>query len=326
MNSLLSSLPIPPHRESGWPWTEVPTMLMEEATSERVPPRISIVIPSFNQGRYIEEAIRSVLLQGYPNLELTIMDGGSTDHSVEIIQKYETWLTGWVSEPDGGQSDAINKGFDRSTGEIIHWLCSDDLLMPGALWNVAKAFAKEPECDVVVGHCLCTYEDSPEKNGVLRSSVESIQTMPYLFGVWQPSCFFRRAAVKREQVLRRELHYCMDRELWCRLQACGARWKAIDKTLSSNRFTGDNKSLVGQSKIIQEIHEIYRSYESERVPLTALLLWFWLPLVTVGLKRPPGAARNLLRTASSSVTFGLKRIYPAVRVRALQKEFYRYSM
>jgi glycosyltransferase involved in cell wall biosynthesis len=245
---------------------------------------------------------------------------------VEIIQKYETWLTGWISESDGGQSDAINKGFDRSTGEIIHWLCSDDLLMPGALWNVADAFAKKPECDVVVGHCLCTYEDTPEKNAVLRSSVESIQAMPYLFGVWQPSSFFRRAAVKREKVLRRELHYCMDRELWCRLQACGARWKAIDKTLSSNRFTGDNKSLVGQSKIIQEIHEIYRSYESERVPLTALLLWFWLPFVTVGLKRPPGVARNLLRTASRSVTFGLKRIYPAARVRALQKEFYRYSM
>lgn len=326
MNSLLPSLPIPPHGETGWPWTEALIPSMEEAASEWAPLRISIVIPSFNQGRYIEEAIRSVLLQGYPNLELTIMDGGSTDQSVEIIQKYETWLTGWISESDGGQSDAINKGFDRSTGEIIHWLCSDDLLMPGALWNVAEAFAREPECDVVVGHCLCAYEDTPEKNTVLRSSVESIQAMPYLFGVWQPSCFFRRAAVKREQVLRRELHYCMDRELWCRLQACGAYWKSIDKTLSINRFTGDNKSLVGQSKIIQEIHAIYRSHELERVPLTALLLWFWLPLVTVGLRRPPGAARHLLHTASRSVTCGLKLIYPAVRVRALQKEFYRYSV
>lgn len=326
MNSLLPSLPIPPHGETGWPWTEALIPSMEEAASEWAPLRISIVIPSFNQGRYIEEAIRSVLLQGYPNLELTIMDGGSTDQSVEIIQKYETWLTGWISESDGGQSDAINKGFDRSTGEIIHWLCSDDLLMPGALWNVADAFAKKPECDVVVGHCLCTYEDTPEKNAVLRSSVESIQAMPYLFGVWQPSSFFRKAAVKREKVLRRELHYCMDRELWCRLQACGAYWKSIDKTLSINRFTGDNKSLVGQSKIIQEIHAIYRSHESERVPLTALLLWFWLPLVTVGLRRPPGAARHLLHTASRSVTCGLKLIYPAVRVRALQKEFYRYSV
>ena len=326
MNSLLPSLPIPPHGETGWPWTEALIPSMEEAASEWAPLRISIVIPSFNQGRYIEEAIRSVLLQGYPNLELTIMDGGSTDQSVEIIQKYETWLTGWISESDGGQSDAINKGFDRSTGEIIHWLCSDDLLMPGALWNVAEAFAREPECDVVVGQCHCTYEDTPEKNTVLRSSVESIQAMPYLFGVWQPSSFFRRAAVKREKVLRRELHYCMDRELWCRLQACGAYWKSIDKTLSINRFTGDNKSLVGQSKIIQEIHAIYRSHESERVPLTALLLWFWLPLVTAGLRRPPGAARHLLHTASRSVTCGLKLIYPAVRVRALQKEFYRYSV
>ncbi|MCX6000591.1 MAG: glycosyltransferase family 2 protein [Chloroflexi bacterium] len=112
---------------------------------------ISIVTPSYNQGQFIEETIRSVLLQGYPNLEYIIMDGGSNDESVEIIRKYEPWLAYWVSQPDGGQADAINKGFAHTTGVILGWLNSDDLLCPRALYRIAYAFHDDTSLNVTCG-------------------------------------------------------------------------------------------------------------------------------------------------------------------------------
>ena len=103
-------------------------------------PKITIIVPSFNQGQYIGETLSSIINQDYPNLELFVVDGGSTDNSVEVIKKYEQHLTWWVSEKDKGQSDAINKGLSKATGEIINWICSDDLLTEGSLKNVATYF------------------------------------------------------------------------------------------------------------------------------------------------------------------------------------------
>jgi len=116
----LKDLPSPPHGKKGWPWTEETPPLPDTMPDGRPWPRISIVTPSYNQAEFIEETIRSVLLQGYPDIEYIIIDGGSTDGSVKIIKKYEPWLTYWVSEPDRGQSHAINKGMKRATGEILN--------------------------------------------------------------------------------------------------------------------------------------------------------------------------------------------------------------
>ena len=116
----LSALPPPPDGKTGWPWTEASPSFPAFMPNGAEWPKISIITPSFNQAIYLEETIRSVLLQGYPNLEFFIIDGGSTDASVEIIRKYEKWLSGWVSEKDSGQSEAINKGFSRCTGEIFN--------------------------------------------------------------------------------------------------------------------------------------------------------------------------------------------------------------
>jgi glycosyltransferase involved in cell wall biosynthesis len=120
--------------------------------------RVTVVTPSYNQAQFLEETIRSVLLQGYPNLEYIIIDGGSTDGSVEIIRKYEKHLSDWVSEPDRGQSHAINKGFARATGEYIAWLNSDDVYEPGIIANAVAWFAEHPECDMIYSDCALVDE------------------------------------------------------------------------------------------------------------------------------------------------------------------------
>lgn len=123
-------------------------------STEKEYPKISIVTPSYNQGSYLEETILSVLNQKYPNLEYIIIDGGSTDSSVEIIKKYASYLSYWVSEKDSGQSEALNKGFNRASGEIIAWLNSDDLYCENTLHIIAEKFMEHPEVGIVYGDVI----------------------------------------------------------------------------------------------------------------------------------------------------------------------------
>jgi glycosyltransferase involved in cell wall biosynthesis len=135
----LSDLPSPPPKKTGWPWTEESRQLPELMPDGSEWPQISIVTPNYNYGRFIEETIRSILLQGYPNLEFIVIDGASTDNSVEIIKKYDSWITYWVSEKDQGQANAINKGIEYCTGKIFNWINSDDRLTPASLGNISLA-------------------------------------------------------------------------------------------------------------------------------------------------------------------------------------------
>src|ERR1043166_4155332 len=144
----LRELPPAPEGKKGWPWTEETFPEAEQTSSS--PLSISIVTPSYNQAAFLEETIRSVLLQGYPNLEYIVMDGGSTDGSVEIIKKYEKHLAYWTSEKDAGASDAIRKGFERATGSILAYLNSDDLYLPGAIHRLVNRL-RSVKGDVVYG-------------------------------------------------------------------------------------------------------------------------------------------------------------------------------
>src|SRR5262249_40996045 len=145
-----ASFIVPPEGKTGWPWT-LPAKKFRERQSSAPWPRITVITPSYNQAQFIEETIRSVLLQGYPNLEYMIIDGGSDSSTIKVIEKYSKWLDYFVSEPDRGQSDAINRGLSRSTGDLLVWINSDDVLLPGSFEAVATAAYDYSEPLVVAG-------------------------------------------------------------------------------------------------------------------------------------------------------------------------------
>lgn len=177
--------------------------------------KISIITPSYNQGKYLEQTITSVLSQNYPALEYIIIDGGSTDNSVDIIRKYEKHLAYWVSEKDNGQSEAINKGVSRATGDIINWLNSDDYYEPGALLKVAEAF-QEPVVNVVCGRGRLfrnPNETAYYSNGTDIYSGNLAKTIGWA-RIDQPETFFRATVIKKIGLLDTRLHYLMDRDWW----------------------------------------------------------------------------------------------------------------
>lgn len=208
-------------------------------------PRISIVTPSYNQAQFLERTIISVLNQNYPNLEYIIIDGGSTDGSVEIIRKYEKYLAYWFSEADQGQSDALNKGFDKSTGEILAWLNSDDMYLPNALFNVARSFVKNPDAALIYGDYIKV--DADDRCFALRRQPSfdyqvclHAYTMPI-----QPASFFNREAFFSVGGLNINLHYTMDYDLILRLARYG-RVVHANEYVAALRFHKDCKTLVRQ--------------------------------------------------------------------------------
>jgi glycosyltransferase involved in cell wall biosynthesis len=211
------TIPEPPHDKTGWPWTDASEALPVCMPDGSPWPKISVVTPSFNQGQFIEETIRSVLLQNYPNLEFIIIDGGSTDNTLEIIKKYEPWLTYWVSEPDRGQSHAVNKGIQRASGEIVHWLNSDDLLLPGALAIVSQQLQTHPAARLIIGQAR-VINSKGEITGDLKSQFRSWKeaaTSPRNT-IRQVSSFFTRTLFYELGMIDETLHIAMDSELLIR--------------------------------------------------------------------------------------------------------------
>lgn len=262
MGSMLVALPAPPADKSGWPWTAASPRLPTLMPDGQPWPKISIVTPSYNQGQFIEETIRSVLLQGYPNLEYIIIDGGSSDESVEIIKKYEPWLTYWVSERDAGQSDAIMKGFVRATGTILAWLNSDDLLQPGALHRVSEYWCYHSDCHFLSG-------DGEFVDTAAQHRLHYIKVAPYthadLLGYHrghylpQPAVFFSRKAFEQAGGLDLSLRYTMDLDLWLRLSS-RHKLHYLPACLAQLRCHTDAKTWRDNTRALTEAYEVIRRH------------------------------------------------------------------
>ena len=257
----LSELP-PPIGKTGWPWTEQSLQLPDTMPDGSSWPRVTIVTPSYNQGQFIEETIRSVLLQGYPNLEYMIIDGGSTDGSVDVIRKYEPWLTYWVSEPDRGQSQAINKGWARATGEVLAWLNSDDVYFEGVLGTAINALGQDPEAAVVYSNCqLIDREGDPM--ALSRPGEFDLERLFKTLSSYipQPTTFIRKSVLADVGLLDVNLSYSMDYELWLRI---GMRYplRYVDQVWAASRMHGEAKTVASHREIWQQKISVLRTATS----------------------------------------------------------------
>jgi len=179
-------------------------------------PLVSIITPSYNQVKYLEDTIQSVIQQDYPNLEYIIVDGGSTDGSPEVIERYQDKFAWWVSESDQGQADAINKGFRKATGEIIAWLNSDDLYLPGTISSAVELFQKNPAAGVIYGDAVSADADGRLLNELHFSSWGTRDFLQFNI-ICQPAVFMKRSIVEKVGYLDPSYHFFLDHQLWIRL-------------------------------------------------------------------------------------------------------------
>lgn len=262
----LKDLPPPPLGKSGWPWTEQRQPLPERMPDGSEWPRISIVTPSYNQSQFIEETIRSVLLQGYPNLEYIIIDGGSTDKSVEIIKKYEQYLAYWVSEADRGQSHALNKGFRRATGVLIGWQNSDDFYHISTFEYAAIACLSHPNADILYGQTVRVDEQSNYLGNFPFPDSDMHAMLPYNI-VNNQALFWRNKVFQDGQFLDESLHHAMDYEFNWRLKIADYYFLYVPKMSGSFRSQSGGKSTRQSETFAREYALIYsRLFKNKALP------------------------------------------------------------
>ena len=269
----LLDLPQPPRSKKRWPWMEESPQLADVMPGGDPWPKISIVTPSYNQGQFIEETIRSVLLQGYPNLEYIVIDGGSTDNSVEIIKKYEKWLKYWVSEPDRGQSHAINKGFKKASGEIYAWLNSDDYLLKDALSTVAMASQDSPKSGAWCGGCLRVDMNDSVLETSWPDHLEVEALADWLKNHYsQSACFFSGKAWQQCGPLNEDLCYAMDLDLWLKIAKTFPISK-VGRLLSADHVHKGAKTQKDMAQMYTEIFLVQIRHGYERLAIQDISIW-----------------------------------------------------
>jgi len=250
-------IPAPPAYKYGWPWVVDYSAKPEYMPDGREWPRISVTVPSLNQGQFIEETLRSLVMQDYPDLEIFVMDGGSTDHSLEILKKYNKFISHWESQFDDGQSHAINKGWRLSRGELIAYINSDDIYMPDALRKAALKWNYENEISMVCGGIAFLNQEGMQiKTQFPRLAKAAPLDLSLLdISEWylpQQACFFNRRQLDIVgRWLRGDLHYVMDRELLYRLCRVG-KIKLLDEVLAADRQHPAAKRQKDRLKLYRE--------------------------------------------------------------------------
>jgi glycosyltransferase involved in cell wall biosynthesis len=252
----LAELPPPPSGRSGWPWT-----VESPRVTEGVWPRISVVTPSFAQAQFIEETIRSVLLQGYPDVEYFVLDGGSADGTMEILRKYQPWLAGWRCERDSGQSAAVNEGWGKATGEWQAWINSDDWYQPGAFAALARGAAEKPAATWFAGHVDdCTADGTFIKRHPARAMSLDELLGRHDYGFHQPGMFWSREHLREIGPLDETLHNSFDCDLWARSVAAGHVVECLDTPVACFRRhrlskTGGNATrMLAEDRIVWHRH------------------------------------------------------------------------
>ncbi|UOR03944.1 glycosyltransferase [Hymenobacter aerilatus] len=258
-----------PAEKTQWPWRagELPAPVLPDGPL----PLISIITPSYNQGQYLEETIRSVIAQNYPRYELIIIDAGSTDNTLDVIRKYEPWITYWVSEKDRGQSHAIQKGLAQVTGDIVNWINSDDLLAPGAFYSLAREFDLT-RYDVLCGRCDYFLGDISQLDtrGMRMGLEATVGDTLNRHQINQPSTFFK-ASVFRQLGVDEQFRYTMDLDLWFRylLQAGQSRVLLSESMLTYFRLHEASKTVAEGSHFEQDIQRVFYNvlYSANQPPM-----------------------------------------------------------
>jgi GT2 family glycosyltransferase len=222
---------------------------------------VSVVTPSFNQASYLEQTLCSVLDQDYPNLEYIVMDGGSTDGSLEIIKRYASRLAYWSSEKDAGQADAVNKGMARAKGEIVAWLNSDDYYLPGAVKAAVETFEHNPDAALIYADMLAVDERGQAFNTFHYRRL-SLQDLLSFQIIGQPAVFMRRSAFEKAGGLDTSYHYLLDHHLWIRIAARG-RILHVPKTWAAARYHAAAKNRAHAAAFGQEAFRILEAVEQD---------------------------------------------------------------
>lgn len=251
----MPDLPLPPAAQPGWPWQSGAAPAIREPAGGW--PRLTVVTPSYSQASYLERTIRSVLLQGYPNLEYIVIDGGSTDGSVEIIRKYERWITFWVSGPDHGQADAINKGLKRATGDWLAWQNSDDIFYPGAFAAVAMRSLSRPDADLIIGNINLIGEDDRVLTDLrfVRPTFKALLAEGMV--LTNQAAFWRRSLHEQIGWLNEEMVCAFDYEWFLRVLE-QKRADHVDRVLGGFRIHRQTKSTLISARCREEREQAVR--------------------------------------------------------------------
>ena len=229
---------------------------------------VSIITPSYNQAKYLEQTILSVLNQDHPRIEYIIMDGASMDGSVDVIKKYAGRLTHWKSVKDHGQADAINKGFARATGEIVAWLNSDDYYLPGTISTAVKVFEENPRAVLVYGNMLAVDENGQTFN-TLNYKQLTLEDLMCFQIIGQPAVFMRRSALQKTSGLDLTFHFLLDHLLWIQLAKHG-KILHVNQTWSAARYHAEAKNVAKAAEFGREAFRILETIAQDK-DLAAIL-------------------------------------------------------
>lgn len=223
---------------------------------------ISIITPSYNQAKYLEQTIQSVLTQDYTHIEYIVIDGGSNDGSLDIIKKYQDKLAYWVSEKDNGQADAINKGFAKANGEIVAWLNSDDYYLPNTINQVVKTFEENPDVVLIYGNMLAVDENGETFN-VFNYKQLSLEDLICFQIIGQPAVFFRNSVLQKTNGLNLNFHFLLDHLFWIELAQHG-NILHVNQTWSAARYHAEAKNRAKAAEFGQEAFRILSLVEQDK--------------------------------------------------------------